>query len=72
MSIETAIRFQSLQQLPNGRAAVEFVLADENGNRLSEWSVNVPADDSADDCIARGRRKVLDEMRFVVRLADAD
>jgi hypothetical protein len=72
MPIETAIRFQSLSQMPNGRAVVDFVLTDESGKRISEWSVDIAAADSADECIARGRRKVLDEMRFVVRLADAD
>jgi hypothetical protein len=72
MPIDKAIVFAGLQQLPNGRAAVEFALKDERGNPISTWSVTVAAQASADACIERARRQVLEEMRVIVRLADAD
>lgn len=72
MPIDRAIRFASIQHLPKEIALVEFALLDEKGNRLSNWAVKVRSQPSADATIERARRAVLEDLKVIVRLSDAD
>jgi hypothetical protein len=69
MQIDKAIRFSALTANQDDTATVEFDLRDEREKYVASWTVKVPADDSADACITAARQRVLEQMRFLVRLA---
>jgi hypothetical protein len=72
--IETSIRFTALRDHRNGNATVEFDFSDDKEGQSANWAIRLRYDSnvSADDCIANARDRVLENMRFLVRLADAD